>query len=264
VPWAIITWEDSLKKTFKLKNWALAMQIAADLGHYVGDEHQPLHITTNYDGGLCVPKRRNVHSRYETDLIGFVQSKILYTNDTASYISNVSDYTFKMLYDDFQYVDSVFYGDSVATAFADTNKGTVYLNKYWELAGGYTTNLMKNATKAIADLMYTAWIDAGSPTQGPTSVGENKNSLSSFSLDQNYPNPFNPSTLIRYNIANKGIVTLKVFNLLGKEAAVLVNEEKEAGNYEINFNASGLSSGVYFYELASAGNIMTKKMIIMK
>ncbi len=263
LPWAIITWEDSLKKTFQQKNWALAMQISADLGHYLGDIHQPLHITTNYDGGLCVPKRRGVHSRYETDLIGYYQSKILYTNDSASYISNISDYAFNMLYNDFQYVDSVFYGDSVAAAFAGSTSGTVYLTKYWESAGQYTTSLMKNASKATADIIYTAWVDAGSPAQA-TSVNENKNSPLSFSLNQNYPNPFNPSTLIRYSISNRGNVMLKVFNLLGKEVAVLVNEEKNAGNYEINFDASGLSSGVYFYELTSAGTKMTKKMIIMK
>jgi hypothetical protein len=88
--------------------------------------------------------------------------------------------------------------------------------------------------------------------------------LSEFGLNQNYPNPFNPATLIKYSIAKRGNVTLKVYNVLGKEAAVLVNGEKEAGNYEINFNASGLSSGVYFYELSSAGSRLTKKMIIMK
>jgi hypothetical protein len=262
VPWAIVTWEDSLKRAFQQKNWHMAMQLASDLGHYVGDAHQPLHITQNYDGGMS--NQRGVHSRYESDLIGQYWSNILYTNDSASYVPNVSDYTFNFLYSDYQFLDSVLYGDSVATAVAGSNSGAAYLAKYWELAGSYTTKLMKLSSKATADLIYTAWVDAGSPSQNPNSVNGNNISSLSFNLNQNYPNPFNPTTSIRFSIGSKGNVTLKVYNVLGKEAAVLVNGEKEAGNYEANFNASGLPSGVYFYELNSAGNMLTKKMIIMK
>ncbi|MCR4416347.1 MAG: T9SS type A sorting domain-containing protein [Ignavibacteria bacterium] len=74
----------------------------------------------------------------------------------------------------------------------------------------------------------------------------------SYQLHQNYPNPFNPSTKIKYSIKYKGLVTLKVFDLLGRELATLVNEPKQPGVYEIEFDASkyGLSSGVYFINSA--------------
>jgi len=85
-----------------------------------------------------------------------------------------------------------------------------------------------------------------------------------FNLSQNYPNPFNPSTKISYQIPTNGNVTLKVFDLIGNEVATLVNENKTAGNYSIEFNASDLPSGVYFYELKSANLIQTKKMMLMK
>ncbi|MDR3609574.1 MAG: T9SS type A sorting domain-containing protein, partial [Ignavibacteriaceae bacterium] len=88
--------------------------------------------------------------------------------------------------------------------------------------------------------------------------------LNKFTLSQNYPNPFNPSTKIRYSIAYRGNVTLKIYDIIGKEISVLVNSIKEPGNYEINFNASGFASGIYFYELRSAGNMLTKKMILIK
>ena len=85
-----------------------------------------------------------------------------------------------------------------------------------------------------------------------------------YSLKQNYPNPFNPATVIEYSVPATNHVTIKIFNVLGKEVATLVNEEKSAGTYEVNFNASGLSSGVYYYTI-SAGNFnSTKKMILMK
>jgi hypothetical protein len=85
-----------------------------------------------------------------------------------------------------------------------------------------------------------------------------------FSLDQNYPNPFNPSTSISWQLPVSGHVSLKVYDIIGNEVATLVNEEKPAGNYEISFGASGLSSGVYFYKLTANEFVETKKMILLR
>ncbi|MGA9294308.1 MAG: T9SS type A sorting domain-containing protein [Ignavibacteriaceae bacterium] len=103
------------------------------------------------------------------------------------------------------------------------------------------------------------------------SADNNINKNISFQLLQNYPNPFNPLTKIRYIIAEKSFVTLNVYDILGREAAVLVNGEKNAGSYEVNFNASGLPSGVYFYRLNSQPEISreanyqaVKKLMLVK
>jgi hypothetical protein len=95
-----------------------------------------------------------------------------------------------------------------------------------------------------------------------------------FSLDQNYPNPFNPSTTIRYSIPNSEFVTLKIYDVLGNEVATLVNEEKPAGSYEVEFsakvgsasggNAYNLSSGIYFYTLQAGSFTQTKKLILLR
>ncbi len=85
-----------------------------------------------------------------------------------------------------------------------------------------------------------------------------------FSLEQNYPNPFNPSTHFSYNIAQTGFVTLKIYDLLGREIATLVNEVKQTGTYTAQWNAAGFSSGVYLYKLESGSFVSTKKMILMK
>jgi chitodextrinase len=85
-----------------------------------------------------------------------------------------------------------------------------------------------------------------------------------YSLSQNYPNPFNPSTIIKYQILKAGSVTLKIYDVLGKEIKTLVNEEKAAGSYSVNFNASLLANGVYFYQIKSGGFTATKKMILLK
>lgn len=85
-----------------------------------------------------------------------------------------------------------------------------------------------------------------------------------FTLSQNYPNPFNPSTRISYSLPVKSNVTLRVFDALGSEAAVLVNKEQEAGNYVIDFDAAGFTSGVYFYRIETSNFTSTKKMLLMK
>ena len=85
-----------------------------------------------------------------------------------------------------------------------------------------------------------------------------------YSLEQNYPNPFNPVTRINYAIAKQGFVKLTVYDLLGREVIVLVNEIKTAGYYSVDFNGSNLSSGVYFYKLESNGFVDTKKLTLIK
>ena len=85
-----------------------------------------------------------------------------------------------------------------------------------------------------------------------------------YSLSQNYPNPFNPSTSIQYAISSRQLVQLKVYDILGSEVATLVNEEQSAGNYKVDFNASHLSSGVYFYQIKAGEFISTKKIILIK
>jgi len=85
-----------------------------------------------------------------------------------------------------------------------------------------------------------------------------------YSLDQNFPNPFNPSTTIRFELLQKEFVTIKVFDILGKEVATLVNEQKEAGRYDVDFNAAGLNSGIYFYRIEAGSFAETKKMIFLK
>jgi hypothetical protein len=85
-----------------------------------------------------------------------------------------------------------------------------------------------------------------------------------YSLEQNYPNPFNPKTVIGYQLLVSGNVSLKVFDILGNEVAILIDGYIEAGNHKVDFNAAGLNSGVYFYTIESANFTETKKMILLR
>lgn len=108
------------------------------------------------------------------------------------------------------------------------------------------------------------------------SITPNKNSIvtdtkneseylpSEFKLEQNYPNPFNPSTVITYHLPEVGRVRLKIYNLLGEEITTLVNQQQAAGTYKVDWNATGLTSGVYLYRLEAKNFVQTKKMILAK
>ena len=85
-----------------------------------------------------------------------------------------------------------------------------------------------------------------------------------FRLSQNYPNPFNPSTTIKYELPKSSEVRLSVFDMLGREVSVLVNERRDAGVHEVKFGATGLSSGVYFYRLHAGDFVQSKRMLVLK
>jgi len=107
-------------------------------------------------------------------------------------------------------------------------------------------------------------IDFGGQYEYSDEIEIEVNGPLTFVLEQNYPNPFNPSTLIKYSVPENGFVKLSVYNLVGEEVIVLVNETVDAGFYEIEFDAAGLPSGIYFYRLQAGSFVETKKMILMK
>jgi len=112
--------------------------------------------------------------------------------------------------------------------------------------------------------------NAGNSTVGlflldiPTGISQVNGIANSFELHQNYPNPFNPSTNLEFGISDLGFVSLKVYDNLGKEVAVLVNGYLNSGNYKYTFDASNLASGIYFYKLSTDGFTDTKRMTILK
>ena len=259
LPWAVVATYDSLQKCFEKKDWNTAVLVAADLGHYVADSHQPLHITKNYNPG-------GLHSRYETDMLKKYQSQIIYSGESVQFISNVPDFVFSTIYNNYQYVDSILNDDIQAKAVSSDTKSDAYYQKLWELTGSFTTNLLKNASNKLASLIYTAWVNAGSPLPVTSNVASSTNDQISFQLEQNYPNPFNPETVIGYQLPTDGNVSLKVYDMLGREAATLTNEYQGAGVHHSQFSIinSQLSSGVYFYRLTAGAYSSTKKMIVLK
>lgn len=136
-----------------------------------------------------------------------------------------------------------------------------------EIANNENTLVIKS--KRVANLYLqefkARYIEAGGTDTIVASVRRSDDILpASYALGQNYPNPFNPSTVIAFSVKNAGPITLKVYDVVGREVAVLVNGTLGAGRYQADWNAAGLSSGVYFYQLRAGEFISTKKMLLQK
>ncbi|MFA6980345.1 MAG: T9SS type A sorting domain-containing protein [Ignavibacteriaceae bacterium] len=164
----------------------------------------------------------------------------------------------------FVVLNNKMYNTSGATGIWETD-GTEAGTK--NIITGYTgIPFVFNNTVFFSKTEQATGIELWYYNPGLTSVdGRNTNRLpSAYTLQQNYPNPFNPTTNIEFQIPQSGFVTLKVFDVLGREITTLVNEEQKAGSYSVQFNAAKLASGMYFYKLQAGNNIETKRMLLMK
>lgn len=148
--------------------------------------------------------------------------------------------------------------------FRSTDFGSTWNDISVEMKNKYASSLFKSGNYLYANTINGLW---KRPLSEITSVDDWKTGgeiPNQFSLSQNYPNPFNPTTNIEFRIAKYGFVTLKVYDVLGRGVATLVNEEKPAGTYKISFDASEFASGVYFYRLRAGDFIETKKFVLLR
>lgn len=154
--------------------------------------------------------------------------------------------------------DGIFYSDDGGSNWAAMNDGLPAINGFYPTFSFLYVN--------AEDVVYAGTYDQGLFIGGdnPTTIDPHQNVPAQFSLRQNYPNPFNPTTTIGFSIAAPGFVKLTLYDILGKEIATIVNEERAAGDYTVEFNAGKLSSGIYFYQLEAGGFKQTRRMILMR
>jgi hypothetical protein len=262
LPWAILTTFDTLTACFERLDWDKAVLVAADLGHYIADGHMPLHITRNYNGQHS--GNYGIHSRFESTMINAYVSQINYTGTPIEEIQDPEQYVFDFLYTNYTYVDSVLDADDYAKGISggSTSSGA-YKQALWEKTGGFTTMLFENASHALAEMMYTAWLKAGSPLISSSGIFDQAVSTS-IHLEQNMPNPFHGQTSISFTVPEKSTVELQVFNLAGMNVATLINGQMEQGNHNIKWAPQNLPGGVYFLILSSNEVMASRKMVLLE
>ena len=163
-------------------------------------------------------------------------------------IENIDHYQFRLLYQDLPYQIDTLLTDTSLTILNELELDEFY---YWEV-------------RAIRGNVSGEWSDQTYFKPTVQVSNEYTTNPEGFTLNQNYPNPFNPSTVISYQLPVSSLVILKVYNLLGQEVAELVNTHQAFGNHSVTFNASELSSGMYFYILKAGELHQTRKMLLVK
>ncbi len=258
LPWATERTFDSLRNCMQRHDFAKAKIFAADLGHYVADGHMPMHITKNYDGQLT--GNTGIHSRYESTMINARIGEIIYTGEDATIVSNVNQYIFNYLYATYPYCDSILAADNYAKTQSSSTSSVTYKNALWAKTKGFTIPLFKSASNALAALIYTAWVQAGSPSLTNTSLYDPA-SAGNAVLEQNSPNPFTLSTHIHFSLTENTKVLMQVRDINGIVVATLVNDTLTEGNHTCDWIPENLSEGMYYLVLHTGKFIQVKKMI---
>ena len=161
LPWVTDSTYHALVSQFKSREWSKAVLTAADLGHYVGDGHMPLHITSNFDGKLT--GQNGIHSRYESKMINRYVDSIRVNSSAIQKVNNVRRYIFQYIYDNYRYKDSLLIADKVAFEKADNQYNDLYYQLLWKQTKGFTEKLIADSSKSLAELITMAWIEAGKP-----------------------------------------------------------------------------------------------------
>ncbi|MCG6914003.1 aryl-sulfate sulfotransferase [bacterium BMS3Abin03] len=164
---------------------------------------------------------------------------------------------------EFYFKDSTFSVTNELPINIQKNDSVKLVVKYKPYRSGYFHDKL-NIRYVNDTLLLGKQVDLYGTSNGIISNVQNQKGKKGYSLLQNYPNPFNPTTDIRYRISKSNFVSLKVYNALGKEVAILVNGKKAPGNYKVEFDGTNLPSGIYFYRLRAGKFVTTEKMVLLK
>jgi hypothetical protein len=232
--------------------------------HNGGGHHGGMHdslfcqIFESVPGRMSTIGNENAFAGYEVDFYfpRMMGGGMNHGMGCGGHIQFNSDANFQFHYSDEQLSINDINEQTIQVKFWDSD-----INTWVELSNAFV-NISTNTISFSSDRLGNFYILTG---DSPTGINdESVLVITDFMLEQNYPNPFNPTTAIKYQIPELSFVTLKIFSLLGEEIITLVNEKIEAGSYEVEFDATNLPSGIYFYKLQTPNFTQTKKMILLK
>lgn len=257
LPYATRATFDSLVSALSSRRWEAAKTFAADLGHYVGDGHMPLHLTANYNGQLT--DNYGIHSRYESTMVGdHADALASYPGHSITEITDVTEYILDYLYSTYRYKDSILFADNHAKAI-DSQYGTAYYNNLWDQTGSFTRTLFDQASHSLAELLYTAWINAGKPSITASNIMQADN----YSLTVT-PNPATTRITVCFRVSHTVPVELALYSIGGIRSVILANGTFGPGAYTLSQDISSIPNGAYIVVLRTDNASKTQKLIVSR
>ena len=250
LPWAINSAYNALVAYMENHDWDNADRTIADLGHYVGDACQPLHCTQNYDGALT--GNRGIHSRFESGLLDRYKGSVaMKTGRVERLDTSALEFAFRVIGESNSKVDAIMDADAYARGM-DPSYGSAYYSAMWSKLDTLMSDQLDAASESLASLVYSAWIEAGSPSVTGVVSPEVP---SSYLISDLYPNPFNPVTNLDIDIpadSKKSAAVLSVYSsdgrLVRREDIVLT-----PGGNRLRLDFSRYATGMYFVVLGAEG-----------
>ena len=253
LPWAIEDTYASLVNAFAAHDWTTAVAKAADIGHYVGDLHNPLHDTENYDGQLT--DQDGIHSRYESNMTGRHLAELAPGPGPASYVADPLEGAFDWIDGQYPGVAEILAADLVAKQVSGgSTRSTAYYDALWQEMSDDTRTWLWKASSRVAGLWYSAWVDAGSPVL-PGTVGVDPPAPSApFAFAPASPNPFRGSTAIAFEVPDGTAARMAVYSADGRLIRTLLDGSVRSGLRTVTWNGADncgvpAASGLYYIRL---------------
>ncbi len=215
-----------------------------------------IQILELYSHNIPDPSDLKILSGYEIGIYGSDDRNFMWQGGNCGKNLKVrNNNQFQFHYSDEQLNEGNFDENTISIRYWDEQSNN------WLIIENVQINILENIITFESDILSNYYIITAD--QSVVNVVE-QNLISKFALEQNYPNPFNPTTSIIYQLAEAGKVELKIFDVLGREVQILVNEIQNAGNYKVNFDATNLPSGIYIYQIKAGNFVESKKMSLIK
>jgi hypothetical protein len=194
-------------------------------------------------------------------MINTFQQEIVMEGSGIEYIADVQGYIFDYIYSNYVYVDSIMLADDYAQSVAGNSSSYQYKEALWEKTGSFTVSLFNRSANSLAELIYSAWIDAGRPdmNSGP-GIFEFNNDRSDLRLVV-YPNPVKESLRVYFDLPEGSGLKIEISDMAGRSRGILFNEKLPAGTHEFSFNLSDLPEGIYLLTVLSGNFQDTVKFI---
>jgi hypothetical protein len=259
LPWATLAMYDSVVSCLERGDWTNAKKYGADLGHYVADGHMPMHLTRNYDGQFS--DNKGIHARYEIEMIDRYHDQVSYSGTPAAEVSNVTQYIFNYIYSNYAYMDSILIADDYAREMTGGTSSELYYTALWERTEHLTNQLFGKASHALAELLYSAWIDAGRP-QAVGDVTGNSQFEQLPGRIKISPNPVKQGEPLHFQLPFSGDFFATVYDTYGRKTDIMTALSAELENHSFAIHSNGLSAGSYFIVLENCYSRMSESFMV--